>query len=552
MDFDSTNRSVKELLSDKIFKIPINQRKYVWSERNWKDLLTDVFLVCDENTKGHFIGSIVLEDNGKNDAIKFYKIIDGQQRIISIVILLSSLYQIYLEKGLLKESEAIKRYCFAFNSNNDMFFVLENAEPGLKEMVIDVFSKTEAFDFIWIEKPLKNKNNENIFNAYNYFYEQLKNKISLQTDKRKYLLKIFQTIIGIDYIDVVTSASEDSFTIFEILNARGQKLEDHELLKNLVLKYSKNKEDTKNKWQIILQNVTTKGKCYIKNFIKHYSMHKYLSKSYSSPYLVIRENVDKANIEDLINDLFVKSNIYREFLAPDEINESEIRRNIYVFFNANKQTQYRPLIMSLTNQFNKGQMTKEQFDNALIFLKKYFICFTLISMEKSNKIENVIYKYSSLLENNYTDENLRDLIDSLKNKFPSKILFSKRLETVAWSHKPDSPYNEEKMKERIKIIFNLIEEFNTGRSCIVDFTIEHILPDDGGDTNSKIGNLLPLERHLNERCKNKTFLEKLKIYNESQIQSVRKFCTIYKNQQFRIESRHNYVVDLLYEKILTY
>ena len=145
MNFEAYNKTIKELLSDHIFKIPINQRKCVWDGRNWKDLLSDIFLVCDEKTDGHFIGSIVLEDAGENNAIKYYTIIDGQQRIITITILLTALYQLYLDNDLIKESEAIKKYCFAHNSNNDSFFVLENMEIGLKGMIEEVFSKKRKF-----------------------------------------------------------------------------------------------------------------------------------------------------------------------------------------------------------------------------------------------------------------------------------------------------------------------------------------------------------------------------------------------------------------------
>lgn len=33
MAFDAKDKSVKELFSDNIFKIPINQRDYVWEEK---------------------------------------------------------------------------------------------------------------------------------------------------------------------------------------------------------------------------------------------------------------------------------------------------------------------------------------------------------------------------------------------------------------------------------------------------------------------------------------------------------------------------------------
>ena len=39
------------------------------------------------------------------------------------------------------------------------------------------------------------------------------------------------------YFNIIATTDEDSYTIFEILNARGTNLEDHELLKNYIMRY---------------------------------------------------------------------------------------------------------------------------------------------------------------------------------------------------------------------------------------------------------------------------------------------------------------------------
>lgn len=76
MAFDAKDKSVKELFSDNIFSIPINQREYVWEEKQWNDLINDI-LFANDNNQNHFIGSVVLEDNSKKDGIGYFTIIDG-------------------------------------------------------------------------------------------------------------------------------------------------------------------------------------------------------------------------------------------------------------------------------------------------------------------------------------------------------------------------------------------------------------------------------------------------------------------------------------------
>lgn len=50
----------------------------------------------------------------------------------------------------------------------------------------------------------------------------------------------------------VSNSEEDSYTIFEILNARGQELAAHELLKNYIMRYIQpveRRDDAKAMWE---------------------------------------------------------------------------------------------------------------------------------------------------------------------------------------------------------------------------------------------------------------------------------------------------------------
>ena len=91
MDFVLGLEPVDKLLNDAIYCIPRNQRRYVWSTQNWTDLYDDIELVVDKVAESHFIGSIVLKDEGKEDGLSKYTVIDGQQRIITLTLFLSAI-----------------------------------------------------------------------------------------------------------------------------------------------------------------------------------------------------------------------------------------------------------------------------------------------------------------------------------------------------------------------------------------------------------------------------------------------------------------------------
>ena len=66
-----------------------------------------------------------------------------------------------------------------------------------------------------------------------------------------------------------------------------------------------------------------------------------------------------------------------------------------------------------------------------------------------------------------------------------------------------------------------------------NMTIEHVLPDNEAIENYQIGNLLPLEDHLNQKCSNMSFMEKLYIYQDSNYKTTRDFAKRYlQNKNF--------------------
>ena len=69
--------------------------------------------------------------------------------------------------------------------------------------------------------------------AFKFYLQKIENEIQKSKKKPINYLKILrETIVNkILYVSIIASSEEDACTVFEILNARGSVLEDHELLK---------------------------------------------------------------------------------------------------------------------------------------------------------------------------------------------------------------------------------------------------------------------------------------------------------------------------------
>ena len=83
-------------LNNRVLKIPFFQRGYVWNESNWQRFFDDIANVASlpegETPEKYFLGSIILKDAGFKNGCKQFDVIDGQQRLTTIVMFMKALY----------------------------------------------------------------------------------------------------------------------------------------------------------------------------------------------------------------------------------------------------------------------------------------------------------------------------------------------------------------------------------------------------------------------------------------------------------------------------
>ena len=109
---------------------------------------------------------------------------------------------------------------------------------------------------------------------------------------------------------------------------------------------------------------------------------------------------------------------------------------------------------------------------------------------------------------------------------------------------------EARETEKARLVLEVYEEY-LGNKNINDFTVEHIFPDSQGEENSNIGNLLPLEKELNEKCDNLSLEDKIKYYKQSEFKSVQRFVSRYESDlsKYSIENRRKHLAEDFYKMI---
>lgn len=93
----------------KQYVIPLFQRTYSWTEKEWDILWKDIVEISDmENPRTHFIGSIVnMPTVSVPEGVAKFLLIDGQQRITTIFIILVLLRNKAIENGKQRFAEEI-------------------------------------------------------------------------------------------------------------------------------------------------------------------------------------------------------------------------------------------------------------------------------------------------------------------------------------------------------------------------------------------------------------------------------------------------------------
>lgn len=115
-------RTIQDILNRyKIINIPYYQREYVWGSnnqgRNLYKLIDDIFNAYKENTSStYFIGTLAFCSEKAND------VIDGQQRITSIILLLSVLSKLKCSDKIYQQNEKM-----LFPYSDDRFIIQEES-----------------------------------------------------------------------------------------------------------------------------------------------------------------------------------------------------------------------------------------------------------------------------------------------------------------------------------------------------------------------------------------------------------------------------------------
>ena len=106
--------TLNEVLHDRLFRVPPYQRGYSWTASERGDLFQDLRDLRDLRRDEHFMATLVFRDTGKqemiggSDRLRLYDVVDGQQRLTTLIILLKAIEKSLSKDGQRKPAEKLE------------------------------------------------------------------------------------------------------------------------------------------------------------------------------------------------------------------------------------------------------------------------------------------------------------------------------------------------------------------------------------------------------------------------------------------------------------
>lgn len=193
------------------YVIPRYQRAYAWEEKEIEQLIDDI---CDDNDpkRDYYIGSLIVARRKADDGVE-YEVIDGQQRLTTIYLLLQCLLdEGYFSRGDVSVGEALSFDCRS-KSNCTLAYIRSDARKSEgKEELLDQ-SILLAVDII--KKKLAREFGDGM------------------EDQKKFVDRLKHVVL----YRIEVPEHTDLNRYFEIMNTRGEQLEQHDILKARLMNY---------------------------------------------------------------------------------------------------------------------------------------------------------------------------------------------------------------------------------------------------------------------------------------------------------------------------
>lgn len=300
--------------SETTIVVPVYQRQYRWDIGGCEQLLGDIRSVsAADDAHTHFIGSILSTASTSAEDDAQLVLIDGQQRITTLMLLVAALHHTLRDDDpeLARELEA----------------VLVRTDDPARTKLRPHRAWADVFESVVLDR--RTAEDEQRASRFDDNYAFFRSQI-----RPGEAASLWRGLQKLEHVAITLGAQANAQQIFESLNSTGEPLRDHELIHNYVLMgltHAQQNEVEQEYWLPIEQNTGDAIGSFWNHYLVMLTGREVLITGGRGVYDVFRQQFPRLDIHTLrahAKSWRTFSEIYRELLDPASSDDPEVGRQL--------------------------------------------------------------------------------------------------------------------------------------------------------------------------------------------------------------------------------
>jgi len=371
----------------KQYVVPLFQRAYSWTREQWDVLWTDlIFLLENPAPESHFIGSIVtMQTNSVPEGVTKYLLIDGQQRLTTIIILLTAMRDAAAttpEAGTLAQRIEQTMLINPFAEAMDLYKLMPTQVDRADFMAI---VRSDATDRIALSST-------KLGECYDFFWRKLSQLSYSLNDLFNVLIK------RLSVVSILLGKDDNAHIIFESLNAKGRPLTQADLIRNyffMRIHVSDQEATHQRLWQPMEQRL----KADLTEFIRHFLMRVGVIIKEDSVYFMLKERYKDYDAIEALQEIATYADYYHRLIEPSQEPHPAIRAALARLKRLTLTTGY-PFLLNCYHDYATGHLSAGEFVQILGILETFIIRRFVCGLPTSALNKMFPFLYRQAKENN--------------------------------------------------------------------------------------------------------------------------------------------------------
>ena len=415
-DFIGTNKV--------LFRIPVYQRNYDWSESNCNRLLDDIYGIMQSGDK-HFLGTIVfMAAKSGGFALQEYIIIDGQQRLTTLMLIL---------KALSVVAESVGDDCY--HEIEEQYLHNKYCDEEFKVKLKPIKSDNNQFLLLLEDKIDQMDEDTHIYHNFMLCKERFERWAERGINPSQ----VLDALTKLEIVEIVlTKGEDDPQVIFESINSTGLELSNADLIRNYLLMNADDQEKLyENYWLYIEKTLRNKMDysnldAFFMQYIVYKTSKPVNSRQLYNSFVKLFKDCGYSQ-ESILKELRYYAEIFGAFVYGSAKYSERVNRLLYRLRVLNQTTCY-PFLLHVFDDYHQGVIDEETVEKILQFILAYLLR-RMVCGVPSNTLRglftylyNRIFKVASNKQKYYETLNKFLFTVSSKDVIPSAGEFERALQ----------------------------------------------------------------------------------------------------------------------------